>query len=175
MALNPILKKRLTIEANEMRDKPPENCSAGPNGSDLTKWSATIIGPKNTPYSDGVFYLTISFSNNYPYKAPTVSFDTPIYHPNISKNGAICIDILKDQWSAVLTTQKVLLSISSLLADPNPNDPLEPEIARQFRDNKLKFDITARQWTDKHATGERKKADAKKPAESDESDDSESE
>ena len=103
---------------------PPASCSAGPVGDDLFHWSATIMGPDDSPYSGGVFFLNIHFPSDYPFKPPKITFTTRIYHPNINSNGSICLDILKDQWSPALTISKVLLSICSLLCDPNPDDPL---------------------------------------------------
>jgi len=143
--------KRISKELQTMISQPPENVSAGPKGSDLHLWTATIVGPKGTPYEGGLFMLDVEFPIDYPFKAPKVSFVTRIYHPNINKNGAICLDILKDQWSPALTIGSVLLSICSLLNDPNPNDPLVPEIAHQYKQNKHAFDVSAREHTARFA------------------------
>ena len=142
---------RLKLDASIMNNQPPENCSAGPENDNLLNWKGTIIGPINSPYEGGIFNLTIKFPNDYPFKPPKITFDTKIYHPNINKNGSICLDILKDQWSPVLSVANVLLSICSLLTDPNPDDPLEPEIARLYKDNKMVYEIKAREWTHQYA------------------------
>jgi len=127
----------------------------------LYTWGATIMGPSESPFQGGVFFLTIKFPSgelgrvmmrlvsrgavratddgrchnvaDYPFKPPKVSFNSKVYHPNINSAGGICLDILKTEWSPALTISKVLLSICSLLTDPNPDDPLVPDIAHQVR------------------------------------------
>lgn len=154
--------KRINKELQDLQRDPPTNCSAGPVGDDLFHWTATIMGPPDSPYQGGVFFLNIHFPTDYvrssrcisafsssppllhrslalippfhfllsriallqPFKPPKVSFTTKIYHPNVNGNGSICLDILKDQWSPALTISKVLLSICSLLTDPNPGNLL---------------------------------------------------
>jgi ubiquitin-conjugating enzyme E2 D len=143
--------KRIQRELQELGRDPPANCSAGPLGEDLYHWQATIMGPDDSPYSGGVFFLDIHFPNDYPFKPPKVTFTTKIYHCNINSNGGICLDILKDQWSPALTISKVLLSVCSLLTDANPADPLVPEIANLYNNNRTSHDATARDWTAKYA------------------------
>ncbi|KAI5094669.1 ubiquitin-conjugating enzyme E2 D4 [Silurus meridionalis] len=117
----------------------------------LFHWQATIMGPNDSPYQGGVFFLTIHFPTDYPFKPPKVAFTTKIYHPNINSNGSICLDILRSQWSPALTVSKVLLSICSLLCDPNPDDPLVPEIAHTYKADREKYNRLAREWTQKYA------------------------
>jgi ubiquitin-conjugating enzyme E2 D/E len=190
----------LSLSLQELVDlgkDPPSNCSAGPVGDDMFHWQATIMGPEDSPYSGGVFFLDIHFPADYPFKVryvdhrflcsfrcrgvilfvtstpvihtffysllfqctrsqqqqqpPKVHFTTRIYHCNINSNGGICLDILKDQWSPALTISKVLLSICSLLTDPNPDDPLVPDIAQLLKTDRARHDSTAREWTSKYA------------------------
>ena len=112
------------------------------------------MGPNDSPYEGGVFFLSIRFPADYPFKPPKVKFVTRIYHPNINANGGICLDILKEQWSPALTISKVLLSICSLLTDPNPDDPLVPEIARLYKSKRKQYEKTAKEWTRKYASGD---------------------
>ncbi|VDP86909.1 unnamed protein product [Echinostoma caproni] len=121
------------------------------------------MGPPESAYEGGVFFLKIIFPTDYPFKPPKVSFTTKIYHPNINGNGSICLDILRGQWSPALTIAKgevfrscdtcvsVLLSICSLLTDPNPDDPLCPDVARQYKTDRNKYEDIAREWTRKYA------------------------
>ncbi|KIZ02260.1 ubiquitin-conjugating enzyme E2 D/E [Monoraphidium neglectum] len=109
------------------------------------------MGPADSPYAGGVFFINIHFPPDYPFKPPKVAFQTKVYHPNVNSQGSICLDILKDQWSPALTISKVLLSISSLLTDANPDDPLVPEIAHIFKSDRQRYEETAREWTRKYA------------------------
>ena len=97
----------------------PPGISAFPSATSLLNWTATLTGPSDTPYENLTFKLSLEFPNNYPYAAPLVLFKTPIYHPNVDFSGRICLDILKDKWSASMSVQSVLLSLQSLLGEPN--------------------------------------------------------
>ena len=143
--------RRLKKELESLKHEPPENCSAGPKGNDIFNWSATIIGPTDTPYFGGIFYLDIHFPTDYPFKPPKINFITKIYHPNIAATGEICLDIIKDKWSPALNLSKVLLSICSLLNDPNPNDPLVPIAANLYLKDINSYIETAKLWTQQYA------------------------
>lgn len=143
--------RRLKKELEEIRNDPPSNCSAGPIGDDIYNWEASIIGPSDSPYSGGIFRLKLQFCDDFPFKPPKVKFITKILHPNIDCYGNICLDILNKNWSPVLNVTKLLLSISSLLTDPNPEDPLDAEVAYIYKNDNQKFIKMARNYTLKHA------------------------
>jgi len=144
--------QRIQREYVEILENPLVYATAGPiDESDLTKWHATLAGPRETPYEGGIFKLHISFPKDYPYKPPKIRFITKVYHCNVSTSGSICLDILKDQWSPVLTVPKVLISILSLLDDPEPSDPLVPDIAELYVTDRVSHDIQAREWTAMYA------------------------
>ena len=109
------------------------------------------MGPEDSPYQGGIFFLDIHFPSDYPWKPPKCTFITKVYHTNISSSGQICVDFLMDQWSPGLTIGKVLLNIYYFLTDPNPDDPLVPEIANILKTNKEQYEKNAREWTKKYA------------------------
>ena len=145
--------RRINKEITDLKIDPPTNCSAGPYGSDMYQWEAVIVGPEDSPYTGGIFKLHIQFPVDYPFKPPHIKFLTKIFHPNINASGMICLDILKTQWSPALTVSKVLLSICSLLTDPNPKDPLAPEVATLYMNDREGFEKEAKRWTLMYASG----------------------
>lgn len=142
--------RRLNLELQKSSVDPLPNCSAGPVDDNLYLWHGTIVGPMGSPYENGLFHLRIVIPPDYPFMAPKITFITKIYHPNVSPSGAICLDILKDRWSPALTIHKVLLSISSLLTDANPDDPLNIDAAQLYKANIYQFNLMALEWTKKY-------------------------
>ncbi|KAK6145197.1 hypothetical protein DH2020_022017 [Rehmannia glutinosa] len=112
--------KRILKELKDLQKDPPTSCSAGPVAEDMFHWQATIMGPSDSPYTGGVFLVSIHFPPDYPFKPPKVAFRTKVFHPNINSNGSICLDILKEQWSPALTISKT-----------GPNMRLLPEAGRR--------------------------------------------
>ena len=108
-----------------------EGISAFPEEDSLFRWIATVSGPSDTLYHGVDFDLRLSFPPSYPFDPPTVTFATPCFHPNVDlRTGSICLDILREKWSAALSVTAVLISIQSLLATPNVDSPLNREAAQ---------------------------------------------
>lgn len=121
-------------------------------GDSMTKLHGRIKGPEGTVYEGGIFDLDIEIPPEYPYAAPKIRFKTFVWHPNISsKTGAICLDILKSEWSPALTIRTALLSIQALLSTPEPSDPQDAEVAKMYTNNYELFQKTARMWTEAFA------------------------
>ncbi|KAG1861959.1 ubiquitin-conjugating enzyme/RWD-like protein, partial [Suillus tomentosus] len=143
--------KRIHREVADAKKEDLGSITLAPSTDNLFRWTGTIPGPQGSPYEGGVFNINIQLANDYPFSAPKVTFVTRIYHMNISDKGNICIDILKQNWSPALSLFKVMLSLSSLLTDPNPQDPLVPSIATEYLRNRVQHDRTARRWTELYA------------------------
>jgi len=130
---------------------PIPGISATPHKENLRYFDIVIAGPKDSAYEGGVFKLELYLPDDYPMVPPKVRFLTKIYHPNIDRLGRICLDILKDKWSPALQIDKVCLSIQLLLQAPNPDDPLDNQVASQWKSDERAAIATAREWTSKFA------------------------
>ncbi|XP_065872747.1 ubiquitin-conjugating enzyme E2 27 isoform X1 [Euphorbia lathyris] len=144
------------------RDIGSSGITVSPKSDNLARLTGTIPGPIGTPYEGGTFQIDISLPDGYPFEPPKMKFTTKVWHPNISsQSGAICLDILKDQWSPALTLKTALLSVQALLSAPQPDDPQDAVVAQQFMwtSQYLKdyqtFVGTARYWTETFAKSSR--------------------
>jgi len=125
--------KRLQTELMSLMMKGDKGLSAFPDGDNIFKWIGTIAGPEETVFSGLAFKLSLEFPSSYPYKAPNVKFTTACFHPNVDVSGNICLDILKDKWSALLDVRTILISIQSLLSEPNIESPLNIRAAQMWK------------------------------------------
>lgn len=146
--------KRIVKELDECREDRQCGIALRLNSdNDLTHLTGSFLGPPGTPYEGGRFLVDISIPNQYPFKPPVMKFQTRIYHPNISSvTGAICLDILKDAWTPILTLKSLLISLQLLLETPEPNDPQDAEVAKVYLADRAAFDATAAHWTRMYAT-----------------------
>eukprot|EP01120_Amphizonella_sp_Union-15-10_P002971 TRINITY_DN1326_c0_g2_i1.p1 TRINITY_DN1326_c0_g2~~TRINITY_DN1326_c0_g2_i1.p1 ORF type:complete len:178 (-),score=27.49 TRINITY_DN1326_c0_g2_i1:120-653(-) len=147
--------KRLMTEYKELTENPPEGIVAGPvSEENFFEWEAFIMGPMDTLYEGGVFRAVLTFPEDYPLYPPKMVFTTPIWHPNIYPKGEVCISILhapgddphmyessSERWSPVQSVEKILLSVVSLLAEPNTESPANIEAAKMWRERRNEFAI----------------------------------
>lgn len=127
--------KRIRKDLEDMRNDPSAVCSAGPiDDKNIFYWHAVIFGPGGTPYEGGAFTLGIHFPFDYPSKPPQIKFLTQIFHPNISIEGEICVDFLKEEtWIPDYSIGKALIAVDCLLHHPNPDSALNGDAARLYK------------------------------------------
>jgi ubiquitin-conjugating enzyme E2 D/E len=151
--------KRISKELAELMETPPTGISVElADESDLYKWKVSMKGPEGTPYQGGTFLVNLTLPNEYPFKPPTVSFTTKIYHPNVSNDdkGSMCLGMLKsDEWKPSSRIAAVLEFARQLLVEPMPDDAVEGRIAEQFSHDRKRFEEVARDWTRRYAREEK--------------------
>ncbi|KAL6199680.1 hypothetical protein ACLB2K_029463 [Fragaria x ananassa] len=122
--------KRLQSELMALMMGGDSGISAFPEEDNIFCWKGTINGSKDTVFEGTQYRLLLSFPNDYPFKPPKVKFETFCFHPNVDVRGHICLDILQDKWSSAYDVRTILLSIQSLLGEPNTSSPLNPQAAQ---------------------------------------------
>ena len=137
--------RRLTKELNQLKEDPVDGFILT-DFENIMQWKGVLYGPPDTPFENGKFKIQFTFSDSYPIDAPSVKFLQNIFHPNIYRDGKICVDILQqNEWSPVQTVRSIVLSLRSLLMDPNPDSPANRDAAVMFvKDIKL-YEETVRQ------------------------------
>lgn len=143
---------RIAKETEKLAKENLPGISAAPTRENPRYFQVVITGPPDSSYEGGVFHLELFLPEEYPMVPPKVRFLTKIYHPNVDKLGRICLDIIKDKWSPALQISKVLLSIQTLMACPNPDDPLDNNVADHWKRDEKDAMATARKWTALHAS-----------------------
>lgn len=160
--------KRLMTEYRQLNNKSSKQSTseeevmfvAGPiTESDFFIWEALIAGPEDTPFEGGIFTATLTFPRDYPLSPPKMTFKPPLLHPNVYTNGEVCISILhppgddpnqyesaSERWSPVQSVEKILLSVISMLAEPNIESGANIECCKLFREDKKQYENSVRQF-----------------------------
>ncbi len=146
------INQRILKEIKKLEQEPIVGIYAEPEKENPRYFKVMISGPKDSPYEGGLFNLQLYLPEEYPMVPPKVLFMTKIYHPNIDFLGRICLDILKKNWSPALQVRAVLLSVQSLLSEPNTDDPLNDKVNDHWKSNPEDAKKSAREWTLKYAS-----------------------
>ena len=146
------INQRIIKETKKLESDPIVGIYAIPVPENPRYFNVSISGPKDSPYDGGLFKLQLYLPEEYPMVPPKCLFMTKIYHPNIDFLGRICLDILKSNWSPALQIRAVLLSIQSLLNEPNTADPLNEKVNEHWLRDRKDAEKTAREWTLKYAS-----------------------
>jgi len=157
-------KKRISKEFEEINKNKLDGMDVSLVDDDLLQWQVFMDGPAKTPYAGGRFKVLITLPNEYPFKAPTINFETRIYHPNVSndKMGGMCLGLVKpDVWKPSSKLASVLTAIKQLLIEPLPDDAVEASIADLYKNNRKEYETKATEFTKKHAMKKEEKKEKK--------------
>ncbi|CAE6516571.1 unnamed protein product [Rhizoctonia solani] len=144
--------RRAGKEIQSLQKSPIEGLTVIPGEDNILLWDCSIKARDNSPYKKGTFKFKVELPQEYPFKPPVVTFQTKIYHPGINEEGQICLPLLRDEWKPATPMSTVLSTILEKVNNPSPDDPYEPAIAAQLKDNKAEFLAKAQEWTKQHAS-----------------------
>jgi len=106
-----------------------------PNPNDLTNFSIYVT-PDSGYWASARYHFTFTIPALYPHEPPKVTCNTKIYHPNIDLQGAVCLNILREDWKPVLDINSVIYGLVLLFYEPNPDSPLNRDAADLFRNDR---------------------------------------
>jgi len=143
---------RLQKELKDSVKNPTEGIKIElPDEANIFQWNVWIKGPPDTPYDGGIFKLEVNFPKDYPNTPPGVKFLSEMWHPNVYNDGRVCISILHtpdptnpqessdECWRPIHTVESIVMSIISMLADPNINSAASVDASKQYRDKPKDF------------------------------------
>ena len=155
--------KKIKDEFSEINNNPISNIGVTvglPDEDNVFEWQCSLMGPKDTSYAGGIFFLKIKFPDNYPNEKPEVVFKTPIYHINVNPNksnaegaeplGHVCISTL-NWWKPESKIREVLSDIFALFYMANPDSPYGLDRAGEFRFDRALHEEKIRYFTKKYA------------------------
>ena len=142
--------RRIIAERNRLLRDPVEGVLVSWPADSLYQLTAEITAPEDCLYHDDIFTVTISLNNGYPKLPPRAVMVTPIFHPNIDGNGAICIACLRTSWNQTVTIRQMIEEIIDALRHPNPEDELSVEAANMMKNDPKKFEETVRKQVTKN-------------------------
>ena len=140
-------------------------CIKIPEQNNIFEWEVMVIGPKNTSYKGGLFYLSIKFPFDYPEHGPEICFKTPIYHINVNSIksnlpgaepvGNICKSILKS-WEPEDKIREFLMDFYPIFRRVNPESAYCVERVDEFKLNRSLYEEKIKYFTKKYANPYRK-------------------
>ena len=139
-----LAQKRLINDLKKFTDD-DDSVFASPKDDNIMEWECIIFGPENSIWEGGCFKLIMNFTDEYPSKPPQVRMITKVFHPNFFKDGRICLDILKSTWSPIYDVKSILISIQSLLTDPNASHLANPEASKLYNNNMQEYNLKVKE------------------------------
>jgi ubiquitin-conjugating enzyme E2 R len=156
------LQKLLQNQYKTLQREPVEGFCVEPDESNFLQWKIWMEGPKGSPYEGGVFQLLMTFPETYPMSPPELRFISEFWHPNVYKDGRVCISILhppgedvlsgelpEERWLPTQTVSTIMLSVISMLSDPNFSSPANVDASVQWRTQRAKFQEHCRMLVEK--------------------------
>ncbi|KAI5194534.1 ubiquitin-conjugating enzyme [Aureobasidium subglaciale] len=146
--------KRIVTELGQVSTNPVPGTSVQlAEEGNVFLWDVVMQGPEDSVYASGKFKIEVSLPKEYPFKPPTVSFKTKIYHPNVTNDdkGSMCLGMLRsDQWKPPNKIRDVLILVRQILAAPQPDDAVESRIADEYKNNREIFEKNAKEFITKY-------------------------